>query len=217
MNKRVLAVSAACALGALTLSACGGGSGSANGEVTLKLVAADYGDNGSNSPSPYWKDVAKRFTATNPKIKVVVQVIDWNDIDAQVKTMIQSDDMPDILQTGGYADKVADNLMYKAQEVLSGKTQGNLIPSFAKAGEVKGVQYGIPFVSSTRALFYNKALFKQAGIDRAPQTWDELKADAQKIKAKVPGVTPYALPLGPEEAQGESLIWELGNGGPKGR
>ncbi|WP_306325986.1 extracellular solute-binding protein [Streptomyces venezuelae] len=214
MKKRMFV--AACTLGVLTLTACGGaedGSGSTNGEVTLKLVAADYGDKASNSSTAYWNDVAQRFTAANPKIKVDVQVINWNDIDAQVKTMIQSGNVPDVLQTGGYADKVADDLLYRADEVLSEPTRKNLIDSFAKAGEVHGTQYGIPFVSSARALFYNKTLFAKAGITEAPKSWDELKAAAQKVKAKVPGVTPYALPLGPEEAQGESLIWELGNGG----
>ncbi|MFI1659864.1 ABC transporter substrate-binding protein [Streptomyces sp. NPDC020472] len=214
MKKRMFV--AACTLGVLTLTACGGtgdGTGSANGAVTLKLVAADYGDKASNSSTAYWNDVAQRFTATNPKIKVDVQVINWNDIDAQVKTMIQSGNVPDVLQTGGYADKVADDLLYKADEVLSEKTRANLIDSFAKAGEVDGTQYGIPFVSSARALFYNKAIFAKAGIPQAPESWADVKTAAEKIKAKVPGVTPYALPLGPEEAQGESLIWELGNGG----
>ncbi|MFF0473420.1 extracellular solute-binding protein [Streptomyces sp. NPDC004284] len=214
MNKRMFV--AACTIGVLTLTACGGGEGgsdSANGEVTLKLVAADYGDKASNSSTSYWNDVAKRFTAANPKIKVDVQVINWNDIDAQVKTMIQSGNVPDVLQTGGYADKVADDLLYKADEVLSERTRANLIDSFSKAGEVDGTQYGIPFVSSARAFFYNKETFAKAGITEAPKSWDDLKAAAEKIKAKVPGVTPYALPLGPEEAQGESLIWELGNGG----
>ncbi|WP_440862299.1 extracellular solute-binding protein [Streptomyces tanashiensis] len=181
--------------------------------MTLKLVAADYGDKASNSSTAYWEDVAERFTAANPKIKIDVQVINWNDIDAQVKTMIQSGNVPDILQTGGYADKVADDLLYKADEVLSEQTRANVIDSFAKAGDVDGTQYGIPFVSSARAFFYNKAVFAKAGIKEAPKSWDDLKAAAEKIKAKVPGVTPYALPLGPEEAQGESLIWELGNGG----
>ncbi|WP_405860905.1 extracellular solute-binding protein [Streptomyces sp. NBC_00090] len=214
MNKRMIV--AACTIGVLTLTACGAGKDggdSANGEVTLKLVAADYGDKASNSSTAYWKDVAQRFTAANPKIKVDVQVINWNDIDSQVKTMIQSGNVPDVLQTGGYADKVADDLLYKADEVLSEKTRANLIGSFAKAGEVEGTQYGIPFVSSARAFFYNKAIFAKAGVTEAPKSWDELKAAAEKVKAKVPGVTPYALPLGPEEAQGESLIWELGNGG----
>ncbi|MGW6837076.1 extracellular solute-binding protein [Streptomyces sp. NPDC054949] len=217
MNKRMFVAACTCALGALTLTACGGNSGGAGAsggeDVTLKLVAADYGDKASNSSTAYWKDVAQRFTATHPKIKVDVQVINWNDIDSQVKTMIQSGNVPDVLQTGGYADKVADDLLYKADEVLSEKTRANLIDSFAKAGEVDGTRYGIPFVSSARAFFYNKTVFAKAGITEAPKTWDDLKAAAEKIKATVPGVTPYALPLGPEEAQGESLIWEFGNGG----
>ncbi|MGW2930047.1 extracellular solute-binding protein [Streptomyces fungicidicus] len=215
MKKRMLVLSAACAAGALVLTACGGGSTgeSADGTVTLKLVAADYGDKASNSSTLYWKDVAGRFEAANPKIKVDVQVINWNDIDSQVKTMVQSGNMPDVLQTGGYADKVADDLLYKAEEVLSPATRDNLVDSFAEAGEVDGVQYGIPFVSSARALFYNKKVFADAGITEPPKTWDDVRSAAERIKAKTPGIAPYALPLGPEEAQGESLIWELGNGG----
>ncbi|MFD8706890.1 extracellular solute-binding protein [Kitasatospora sp. NPDC059648] len=223
MDKRVLALVSACALGALALTSCGsGGSGGggtgADGKVTLKLVAADYGDKESNSSKAYWNKVATAFTAANPDIKVDVQVVNWNDIDKQVKTMIQSGNVPDVLQTGGYADKVADDLLYPAQDVLSPGTRADLIDGFARAGQVKGVQYGIPFVSSARALFYNKALFQQAGIARPPADWEELRKDAEQLKARVPGVTPYALPLGPEEAQGESMIWELGNGGgPTGK
>ncbi|GAA2135588.1 extracellular solute-binding protein [Kitasatospora kazusensis] len=220
MNKKVLNLSALCAVGVLALTACGSskssgsGDGSkASGPVTLKLVAADYGDKASNSSQGYWGDVVKSFETANPTIKVDLQVVNWNDIDKQVKTMIQSGNVPDILQTGGYADKVTDKLLYPAGDVLSPATQANFIDTFAKAGQVGGTQYGIPFVSSARAFFYNKAIFTQAGIASAPQTWADVKADAALIKAKVPGVTPYALPLGPEEAQGESMMWELGNGG----
>ncbi|GGV29628.1 solute-binding protein [Kitasatospora herbaricolor] len=217
MKRRLLCLSAIGLTGALALSACtSGGSGSpaaGSSKTTIKLVAADYGDKASNSSKAYWDAVASAFTAANPDITVDVQVVNWNDIDKQVKTMIQSGNVPDVLQTGGYADKVADDLLYKATDVLSPTTQADFIDTFSKAGQVKGTQYGIPFVSSARAFFYNKALFAQAGITDAPKTWDEVKKDAELIKAKVPGVTPYALPLGPEEAQGESMMWELGNGG----
>ncbi|MFI6151246.1 extracellular solute-binding protein [Kitasatospora sp. NPDC051170] len=218
MKNRVLAFSAACALGALVLTACGSGSSEgggkdADGKVTLKLVAADYGDKESNSSKAYWNSLATAFTTANPGIKVDVQVVNWNDIDKQVRTMIQSGNVPDVLQTGGYADKVADDLLYKAEDVLSSGTRADFLDSFTEAGKVKGVQYGIPFVSSARAFFYNKALFQQAGIPQPPTTWEEVRKDAELLKAKAPGVTPYALPLGPEEAQGESMIWELGNGG----
>ncbi|MFD0258513.1 extracellular solute-binding protein [Kitasatospora indigofera] len=215
MKNRVLALVAACTTGVLALTACGsaGGGTSADGTVTLKLVAADYGDKAGNSSKAYWDDLAQRFQAANPKIRIDVQVVNWNDIDKQVKTMVQSGNQPDVLQTGGYADKVADNLLYKVDDVLSVATQANLISTFATAGQVDGVQYGIPFVSSARAFFYNKALFAQAGITEAPKSWEDVRKDAELLKAKVPGIIPYALPLGPEEAQGESVMWELGNGG----
>ncbi|WP_181860846.1 extracellular solute-binding protein [Streptomyces diacarni] len=213
MNKRAVAAGAAALAMALSVTACGGDSGSSGDKNTLKLVAADYGDKKSNASKVYWDSVVKDFEKQNKDIKVEVQVINWNDIDKQVKTMIQSGNVPDLLQTGGYADKVADDLLYKADEVLSPKTKKNLIPSFAEAGEVDGTQYGIPWVSSTRVLFYNKEVFKKAGIKTPPKTWDELAEAAEKIKKSKAADTPYALPLGPEEAQGESLIWELGNGG----
>ncbi|MFD6981795.1 extracellular solute-binding protein, partial [Streptomyces sp. NPDC059956] len=71
--------------------------------------------------------------------------------------------------------------------------------------------YGLPFVASSRLLFYNETLFAKAGV-KAPKTWSELKAAAKALKTK--GVEyPYALPLGPEEAHAEAMIWELSNGG----
>ncbi|MEU6058941.1 extracellular solute-binding protein [Streptomyces sp. NPDC047097] len=213
MNRRTLTLSAAGLCLALTLSACSGASSGDAGDGTLTLVAADYGDKASNSSKGYWDGVARAFEKENPDITVDVQVVNWNDIDKHVRTMLQSGNVPDLLQTGGYADKVADDLLYKADEVLSVSTKANLIDSFAKAGEVDGTQYGIPFVSSARAFFYNKEILRKAGVAKPPTSWAEVRAAAEKVKAEVPGVTPYALPLGPEEAQGESMIWQLGNGG----
>ncbi|MGV9328772.1 extracellular solute-binding protein [Streptosporangium sandarakinum] len=221
MNKRIIGVAGAGVAAALALSACGSGGGeggggekAADGSVTLKLVAADYGG-GPSSPDggdKFWKSVVDEFQAANPKIKVDVQVINWNDIDKQVATMVQNGQVPDILQTGDYSGFVKDGLLYKTDEVLSPKTQSDLLTKFADYGKVDGTAYGIPFVSSARALFYNKDLFAKAGISDPPKTWDELKADAEKLKKA--GVSqPFGLPLGQEEAQAESFLWFMGNGG----
>jgi multiple sugar transport system substrate-binding protein len=85
------------------------------------------------------------------------------------------------------------------------------MPVFAKLGSYQDAQYGLPFTTSSRTLFYNKKLFTQAGITAAPQTWADIQADASRIKAL--GKIGYGLPLGSEEAQAESLLWMLGNGG----
>ncbi|NUP64390.1 MAG: extracellular solute-binding protein, partial [Nonomuraea sp.] len=99
----------------LVLSSCGSDSGSGGGgsdtkasgggQVTLKMVAADYGDGPGkpNSGETFWKGVVDQFQAANPNIKVDVQVINWNDIDKQVATMVQNGQVPDILQTGDYS------------------------------------------------------------------------------------------------------------------
>ncbi|HEU4684499.1 MAG TPA: sugar ABC transporter substrate-binding protein [Nitrospira sp.] len=60
--------------------------------------------------------------------------------------------------------------------------------------------YGLPFDSYAGLLYYNKAMFKDAGIENPPKTWDELKADAQKLTNKDKNVYGYAL----QSARGET-------------
>lgn len=180
-------------------------------DATLKLAVADYGS-GDGSTKAYWDGVIKSFNAKYPGIKIDLEVISWDDIDKKVATMIQNKQLPDILQTGGYADKVADDLLYPVKDVMSDATRADLIESFLPSSSVNGEQFGIPFTSSARQMFYNKDLFAKAGITEPPKTWDELKAAAEKLKAA--GVaTPYGLPMGSEEPQGEFMNWFLGNGG----
>ncbi|MFJ4676636.1 MULTISPECIES: extracellular solute-binding protein [unclassified Kitasatospora] len=198
-------------VGCLLLAGCGVLSG--GGDVTLDLVAADYGTDASNSSSVYWNKVARDFEAANSGVKVHVDVVSWDDIDKHVADLIAKGRTPDIVQTGGFADQVAADRLYPVGDVLSMEAQANLLSSFSKAGQVLGSQYGIPFISSSRVFVYNKTIFEKAGITAPPVTWDDLRKDADLIKSKVPGVTPYALPLGPEEAQAESMIWTMSGGG----
>ncbi|MGF1342926.1 ABC transporter substrate-binding protein [Streptomyces flavovirens] len=205
----VTAVAAALGLTA-TLSGCGGDGGS--GDVTLKLVAADYGTGAENSSQKYWDDLAAAFEKKNPGIRVDVTVRSWKDVDREVAEMVKAGEAPDIAQIGAYADYAEAGDLYPASEMLAIRTESNFLPSLSDAGKVRGSLYGLPFVASTRLLFYNKGLFDAAGID-APQTWDDISSDAEALKKN--GVTyPFALPLGPEESQAETLMWMLsGNGG----
>jgi sn-glycerol 3-phosphate transport system substrate-binding protein len=61
------------------------------------------------------------------------------------------------------------------------------VPAIASYyGEAKtGRLISMPFNSSTPILYYNKDAFRKAGLDpnHAPQTWDEVAADAAKLKA----------------------------------
>ncbi|MEU8510843.1 extracellular solute-binding protein [Kitasatospora sp. NPDC048722] len=218
MKRPLLALSAATLAGTLALSACSKGSGSggtsADGVTTIRFVAADYGSNGQNPSQAYWQGVIAAFEQQNPKVRVDLQVINWNDLDTQVKTMVQNGNQPDLLQTGGYADYAKNGMLYPAGDVLSAATADDFVPALAKAGVQDGTQYGVPFVSSARMFLINNALFRKAGLDPAdpPKTWDDVTAAATALKRA--GVeVPLGVPLGKEEAQGESFIWMLGNHG----
>ncbi|MCH0557474.1 MULTISPECIES: extracellular solute-binding protein [Streptomyces] len=193
---------------ALGMAAVLGGCGSTgSSDVTLRLVAADYGDSAANSSKKYWDNLVDDYESQHPGVKIDVSVYSWNDVDRKVKDMVDAGHAPDLAQIGAYADYAAAGKLYQASELLSIRTQADFLSQLSDAGEWQHTQYGIPFAASTRVLFYNKTLFAKAGIT-PPTTWDELAADAAALKDK--GVKyPYALPLGPEEAQAETMQWLL--------
>jgi multiple sugar transport system substrate-binding protein len=204
-----LAAAAALALAACSSSASSGGSSSSGGTTTLKLVVANYGTGPSNDSAKYWGTIVTAFEKVHPNIKVDVTSIAWTNFDSEVQTMIQNKNYPDITEGDYFSNYASDGLLYPASGVLS--DPGNLLQTFTASDSVNGVQYGMPFTTSSRTLFYNKKLFAQAGITSAPQTWADIKTDAAKITKL--GDVGFGLPLGSEEAQAESLLWMLGDGG----
>lgn len=212
MQRRFIGLTATIAALGLTagLSGCGL-TGADAGDVTLKLVAADYDLTGGDTTKKYWDELTAAYEAKHPGVRVEVQIESWNDVDRKVAKMVKAGQAPDIAQIGAYADYAAAGQLYSADELLSVPVQANFLRPLVEAGEHKRTQYGLPFAASTRLLFFNQDLFDEAGIAKAPTTWDELASAAEKLKDK--DVTyPFALPLGPEEAQAETMMWLLSGG-----
>ena len=68
--------------------------------------------------------------------------------------------------------------------------EANFVPvirefySFKETEKSKAALYSLPFNCSTAILFYNKDIFKKAGLpDKAPETWEEMEIYAQKLLA----------------------------------
>jgi multiple sugar transport system substrate-binding protein len=214
-------VVAGLAIAGLALGACGGGTGAGNaggaggstggGEEakTIKLVAAEYSKDHTKA---FWDAFAKTYKEKTG-YTLEVQVVSWDNIDQQSSTMIQNNQAPDILNLNAYASYAKDGLLYDSDAVLPASVKSDILDTFVKYGTYDGKFYGFPDLSSARAFFYNKTLFKQAGINEPPKTWAELEADAKKITALGGGNVGYALPLGPEESQGEFSMWLFNNGG----
>lgn len=67
-----------------------------------------------------------------------------------------------------------------------------LVPASLAECRWGGRTYGIPVSSDTRALYWNKALFRRAGLDpdRPPRTWSEL-LQCSRALGRLPGVVGF--------------------------
>ncbi len=199
----------------LSSSACGfsGGADSGDGDgTTLDLLVPSYSDNTKG----LWQGIIEDYEAENPDVDVNLEVQSWDNINDVVRTKVQSNDAPDILNIDAFAGFAADDLLYPAEDVLSPETQSDFQESFVQNASVGGNQFGLPLIASARTLFINTDLTEKAGIEKAPETWDELLADAKKVSALGGGTYGYGMPLGNEEAQAETSIWVFGAGGDWG-
>jgi multiple sugar transport system substrate-binding protein len=85
--------------------------------------------------------------------------------------------MPQLNQAGRFADLTAK---------IKGLPFGDkLIAGHIAIGSYKGKKYAVPFSADTSVLFYNKDLFKKAGLDpeTPPKTWANVISAAGKIRA----------------------------------
>src|SRR5262249_44317361 len=63
----------------------------------------------------------------------------------------------------------------------AGVSPSDYVDSFINEGTRSGNVYWIPFVRSTPLFYYNADLYKAAGLDHAPASWDEFSGIAEKL------------------------------------
>ncbi len=214
-NKRRVAVRSTVLLVGLGMSAvsCGFGDDSKDDDPnTIQLLVPSYSD----GTQALWEGIIKDFEADHDDIDVELEVQSWDNINDVVRTKVQSDEAPDILNIDAFAGFAADDLLYPADEVVSDEVLDDMQDSFKENASIDGTQYGLPLIASARAMFVNTDLMEQAGVTDIPTTWDDLLAASKAISELGGGVSGYGMPLGNEEAQAETSIWNFGNGGSWG-
>ena len=130
------------------------------------------------------------FERENPGIKVhPIYSGTYQDSITKALTAVKSNDAPAmsvLLSTDMYTlideDAIVpwDPLIKTAED--RAWLQG-FYPAFMENSQTGGKTWGIPFQRSTIVLYYNKEMFKEAGLDpnHAPETWKEMAEYAQKL------------------------------------
>jgi ABC-type glycerol-3-phosphate transport system substrate-binding protein len=183
----VFAAAAVVAIAA-TVAGCGGGtsptSGASSGPATLTYWASDQGSS-----------IAADYTVLNPElqkfqqqtgIKVKLEVIGWPDLLNRILAATTSGQGPDVVNIGNTwsasLQATGAFLPWTSQNFASVGGENRFVTSaIGSTGAAGKPPAAVPLYSVAYALYYNKALFQQAGITSPPVTWDELIADGKKL------------------------------------
>ena len=182
MRRRIGALTAVMAV---AVAACGGSSksadeasGPATGTITLWARDAQKGFMGA---------LADAYNKSH-RAQVKVSIIPSAQFVQKFGTAAASGTAPDVASIdlvflpyfasqGALEDitSLADSLSYK--DALS--------PAHRKLATYEGKTYALPFTAEASVLYYNKDLFKKAGLDpnKPPSDYAEMIADAKKIRA----------------------------------
>ncbi len=169
-------------------------------EPTATTASSSSGDNLSGTVN-YWtayntvspemdtlnKTIIPAFEKLHPNVTVNAQALPYDDLRQKILTSIAGGEAPDLVRAdiiwvpefaelGALAalDTEMPNFSDLKDAVYPGPLQTNYY---------KGHYYGLPLDTNTRVLIYNEDVFNEAGITDAPKTFDDFKADCDKIKA----------------------------------
>jgi multiple sugar transport system substrate-binding protein len=118
-------------------------------------------------------------------VKLNIETINGNDIQARATAAIQSGSGPDVICVLNnlpliYADSCAD--VSDIAEAI-GKAQGGFYESSHSVAFDGKKWIGVPWCIVGAQIVYRKSWFQEAGYSKFPETWEEYRAAGKKLKA----------------------------------
>jgi len=199
--KKVMALSLAGVLSLSMLTACGSKTDSAGKElsdekVTIRLLTRMAG---TSTQVGIYNDIINEFKSKHPEVTIIDDSQgDESAFNNILTTDIASGTMANIFRIQGVAnlsDYIDNGLLLNLQPYLDadkewsgGFTEGSL--SYYQVPGHEGT-YAIPMESGLIGVYYNEMLFKKVGIDKFPETWEQLLDAIAKLKEN--GIIPIAM------------------------
>ncbi|MCJ7695932.1 MAG: sugar ABC transporter substrate-binding protein [Anaerolineaceae bacterium] len=147
-------------------------------EEGLAVIRVGTGDGGEGL-TPH-QTIIQNFEDENPDIIVQLEAVAGRDYYARLLTQLSAKAAPDIMQIG---DDAVPSFVEKGAFIpLTDYMTANAfdptiyLPGLLEPGQIDGVQYLLPKDYSPLAVYYNKTIFDEAGIDYPQEgwTWDDM-------------------------------------------
>lgn len=164
----------------------------------------------NNEEHEVFCQLVKEFEEKNPDIKIRVQRIPWGEHLTKLKVAMITNTAPDIARVDlAFMPRlVKSRSVLKLNQFGAEKLVGELVPAAINANifpenyydekstsTEKGI-YGLPDQITGVALFYNKKLFRECGITKPPETWQEFIEVGKKLTNPQKGQYGFAADLG---------------------
>ncbi|MGL3606833.1 ABC transporter substrate-binding protein [Rhizobium sp. G187] len=135
------------------------------------------------------------WEAKNAGWKVKPEVVGWEQCQDKATTLAVAGTPVAMAYVGSRTLKEFAQNELIVEVPMTDEEKASYYPNIVDTVTFDGTQWGVPVAFSTKALYWNKALFKQAGLDpeTPPKTWEEEIAFAKQIKEKT-GIAGYGLP-----------------------
>jgi len=211
MKKSFVSAAVLGVTGALLLSGCAS-TPAESGTGTIKVAYQKFGafiqvDN-------HMKAVKAAYEATHDGITVELVPIEAQENDYATKLALMNQSAataPDVMYEDTFRVQSDSDAGYLAplDDYTAEWSDWSSFYENAKSAGLgsDGKTYGIPMGTDTRAIWYNKDLFAEAGltVPFTPETWKDVLDAAATIKAELPGVIPLNLYSGKPQGEAASM------------
>ncbi len=202
--KKIMLISLCIVMLVVPLVGCGGDDKNVAGEDGEEIVLT-FGL-WDKYQEPVLREIADKFEEENPNIKIDIQLTPFSQYWTKLEAAATGEVLPDIFWINGpnvvkYATNglllPIDDKVEKDKLDLSVYPQG-LIDLYT----VEGKLYGLPKDWDLTALWYNKKIFDEKGIEYPNEnwTWDDMVEAARKLTDKSKGI--YGIAARPDTQEG---------------
>lgn len=192
----ILSMVAALSLG--LLAGCSGGSSSKTSKEAASKddvkVWVQFSDETAEGKA--WEQVVQNFNKKyKGKYKVVTEYIprsgSGGGYEDKVNAAITTNSLPDVITLDGpnTAAYAKSKVITPLDDYLKDNNMEDVLDSIKQQGTYDGKFYAFGYSESNVGIYYNKKMFKEAGIDESslptlkkPWTWNEFKAVSKKLK-----------------------------------
>ena len=142
----------------------------------------------------YFAELNDTFEQQHEAVELRWVDVSWSAMENKILTSISANTAPDVVNLNPkFASQLATrNAWLDLDSAVAPEVKETYLPQIWQASTIEVCQetvcdeqtFGLPWYLTTNITIYNQEILKEAGIDRAPQTYGELAEAAKTIKEK---------------------------------